>query len=236
MSEPELELAESLGVAVRAVIHSEAARRDEEAAELRLELAKARDKAAELGATIEQLNAQVLQRRATDTKSHERMMNSLDAVQRASDLEREIIERQHAERKLRAELAAVQASAAALDEEKRQLDALAASKKHAADGLSKKCAQLQQDNAKLQTLLEQSMLSRGGAAAPSRAADANESELGFVKRAATRQKIALQRANTTIADLRREIEALQQQQEQQRRAPKQRTGKGRLTAARSLRR
>ena len=51
----------------------------------------------------------------SDSKSHERMMDSLDVVKRASDLERELVERQHAERGLRAELGAAQASAAALE-------------------------------------------------------------------------------------------------------------------------
>ena len=98
LSEPSPALEESLGATVRALFRSESARRDEEAAELRSELAKARDKAAELGAKVEQLNAQVLERRAMDTDSHVRAMDTLNAVQRASDLERELIERQHAEK------------------------------------------------------------------------------------------------------------------------------------------
>ena len=204
-----------LGTELREAMYAISSKSDARHEALRQELARVRTENAENLEKVANLEADAARLRSYANQSHKQVLRDCAQLQRVCELEEALLERQAEGQRLRADLDAARAAAADLESQNQALEASRKRQADSAQGLGRQCEKLQAEKARLQSMLEGSLLARGAPTKTKTQGEAaSEAELSFIKRAAARQKVTLQRKERQLAEQQRELGLLRQQLQQ----------------------
>ena len=200
------------------MMYASSSKSDAQNEALRQEVARVRTQNTENKEKVANLEAEAARLRSYANQSHKQVLRDCAQLQRVCELEQALHEQRAEGQRLRKELDAARAMTASLKTENQTLEATCKSQADSTQGLGRQCAKLQAEKGKLESLLEGSLLSRGAAAKTKGEA---ASELSYMKGAAARQKVTLQRQERQLEVQQRELGLLRQQVQMQAQAQAQ---------------